>query len=183
MDNDLRLALFVNNSSDIITLNKFLALSAADRAELRVSLDWACVSLMVEGTEYWGPQLSFGPLGPLVEQLKPAAARLRNAHCAVICAPIIYGPVYEYILLDPDGNDIIANLGAYDTKEDWDTVPTAVGSEILYAFIDSNITTILKQGKILRGLEPVRVKRKAIIEALERESSLGEEVLELLGRT
>lgn len=178
---DLRLSLFLGSSAEIITLAEFLALEPVDRVRVKVSPDWACVSLLLDGVEQWGPRLSFGALGPLVEQLLPAAARLQRAERAVICAGASDGPVSEYIVLDPANGEVTAAIAAFDANESWDWLPPTMQGDDLYAFIDTHLDRMIGAGSSLRNLRPVHVDRAAIMQALVREAALGRRAIEALG--
>lgn len=176
---DLRLALFIGSSADIITLAEYLALDAAARSGLEVSPDWACISLLADGKEQWGPRLSFGALEPLVSQFAPAAERLQHGKQAVICAEDLGAPVTEYVVFSPEQNKVVAATAAYDPDEHGGVLPPAQEDEF-YRFVAVHLDAMIEAGTRLRELRPVPVDRAAVVTALLREAEIGAQALEIL---
>ncbi len=178
---DLQLGLFIGSSADIVTLDQFLRLEAGRRAELDVTPSAACISLEIDGQERWGPRLSFGALGMLVDQLLPARDRLRDCRRAVIRAGGFDGPVNEYVVLDPHGPVLTATVAATDAEAVWLWLPMGPDADALYTFVDEHLATMLEMGQQIRDIAPVTAGTDAIIAALEREAERGAAAVALLG--
>lgn len=173
---DLRLALFAGSSTDIVDVATVLAMTPADRALRGVDTRRACISLVAGGEERWGPQLSFGPLGPIVDQLGGAADRLADGELAVIRAGD--APVTELVVLEPDGDVTTASVVATSDPDVRLLTPGAG----LTGFVAEHLGEMVELGQTIRGLAPVGVVAAAVVAALRREAALGRRAVEVLGR-
>jgi hypothetical protein len=181
MDN-LRLALFSGPSGDIITLADFLALESPQRSVLDVTPSYACISLVIDGQERWGPNLSFGALGLLAEQFPQAQERLERGERAVIRGAGFDSDVAEYVVFDPKGDgSVLAATMATNASEPYLWLPHQKEGAELYRFVDQHFEEMLAMGFALRELPPVRADRNMIATALGREARVAIQVTELTG--
>ena len=178
---ELQLGLFIGSSADIVTLGELLERDAGERDELEVSPSAACISLRVDGEERWGPMLSFGALGVLVDQLPAAQERLLSGERAVIRAGGFDSPVNEYVVFEPHGDEVTASVVASEDEASWLWTPLGPEADQLYRFIDEHFDDMVQMGEQLRGIAPVDVPAAVVIKGLEREARRGAEVVAELG--
>jgi hypothetical protein len=180
--NDLRLAVFSGQSGDIVTLGDYLALGPAQTSLSDITPSYACISLVIDGAERWGPNLSFGALGLLAAQFPQARDRLERGDRAVIRGAVFDSSVIEYVVFDPTGDgSVLAATAATDALEPWLWLPHEQEGTELYKFIDDHFEEMLAMGFTLRELPPIHVDLKIIARALDRESGLAKRVIELIG--
>jgi len=180
---DLQLALFQEAGADILSLASYLALSEAERVAADVSPSWSSISLLVACEEQWGPRVSFGALGVIVDQLPQARARLGAGDLAVIRSGVFDVANAVLLILQPTGDQVVAAFGTTDDLLASGWLPHERFGDELYAFVAKNRQAMLDAMPAAgTDLSPQTLDRVMLTTALEREERLGKEVIALIGR-
>lgn len=178
---DIRLALSSGSSSDVIAVADLLALADAERTSISVTPSWCVLSLIVDGEDRWGPQLSLGALGVVVAQLAQAATRLERGELAVLRAGVFDVPEVLLLLFEPIGEDgVVATPGVTKALPDPSWTADGPHAERLYAFVGEQRDRLVEAGQV-RQVAPERIGRSMASAALRREARLGAAAVALLG--
>jgi hypothetical protein len=157
-----------------------LALTPEQRAAEGVSPKWSALSLVVDGHERWGSQLSIGALGPIVAQLPQAADRLERGELAVLRAAVFDVPPASFVIFEPAGDAVVAVVGASPELSDPVWMPDGPAADGLYAFVAEHREELVAALRS-EAIAPQTIDRETAAACLRREAELGARVVALLG--
>jgi hypothetical protein len=179
MMDGLHIFFYRDSSAETILAEDLQRLDDEGRRAMGADLNWASMSLIVEGRERLGDRPSLGPLQFMAPQLEAAADRLRNGEIALVRSGVLDQEPGLYLLFEPatEGTTTISLLAIYEMSMLFPVPPESAESRMIYDYVREHRNECIAEARKWYDLTEVPVSSLMLIEALKRESTVARALL------
>jgi hypothetical protein len=170
---DFRVLLYRGASGETVSLERYLAMGAPDRAAVDADLEHVTLGIRAAGGELLPQKPSMGPLARLVRQLEPARERIEQGLPALIRSGVLDVPDGHYVRFGAanGGAEVAASVITIEELPASGWFPDTSDAAALYAYVDEH------RERLEHASPRLTMDRRALVAALAREATAGRALL------